>query len=364
MEVQEAGGGGELGSRAGKEQAEAEYHSRDFEWEDLRAEVEADPAFSYHLSPFPGQAAAAPGTASSPQHPSEAWRCFHRRHASGKFFKHSGYAALTILSIDQPGYGLFDATMLERRYLLKEFPELPNSKECAKILEVGCGNGSTAVSILRSNESISVFACDCSKDTLEKANEIISNTKGIDVKDRFRPFLMDVSKENFPDWLFCKAYPSHHKLRKEHPVFLRENQCCVGGMDFVTMIFTLSAIPFTLMPTAIEQCVSVLKPGGLLLFRDYGLYDMTMLRFLPHQRVGFREYMRSDGTLSYFFTLDTVRELFLAAGLIELELEYCCVKSVNRKNGKKMQRVWVHGKFKKKKKNTKLTLINCSNKAP
>jgi methyltransferase-like protein 6 len=76
-----------------------------------------------------------------------------------------------------------------------------------------------------------------------------------------------------------------------------------------------------------------------------GLYDMTMLRFLAHQRVGFREYMRSDGTLSYFFTLDTVRELFHAAGLIELELEYCCVKSVNRKNGKKMQRVWVHGKF-------------------
>jgi hypothetical protein len=29
----------------------------------------------------------------------------------------------------------------------------------------------------------------------------------------------------------------------------------------------------------------------------------------------------------------------------QLELEYCCVSSVNRKNGKKMQRVWVHGKF-------------------
>jgi hypothetical protein len=45
---------------------------------------------------------------------------------------------------------------------------------------------------------------------------------------------------------------------------------------------------------------------------------MTMLRFLPHQRVGFREYMRSDGTLSYFFTLDTVRELFHASGLLEV----------------------------------------------
>ncbi|KAG2633129.1 hypothetical protein PVAP13_2NG278100 [Panicum virgatum] len=295
MEVEEAGGGVE---NAGKDEVEAEYHSHDFEWEDLRAEVESDPAFSYHLSPFPGPAAS---TASPPQPSSEAWRSFHRRHASGKFFK-------------------------ERRYLLKEFPELPNSKDCAKILEVGCGNGSTAVSILR-------------KDTLEKANEIISNTKGVDIKDRFHPFLMDVSKEFFPDWLFCNACKSSHgnchEMRKQLPDFLRENQCCVGGMDFITMIFTLSAIPFAIMPSTIEQCVSVLKPGGLLLFRDYGLYDMTMLRFLPHQRVGFWEYMRSDGTLSYFFTLDT------------LELEYCCVRSVNRKNGKKMQRVWVHGKFMK-----------------
>ncbi|KAG2633131.1 hypothetical protein PVAP13_2NG278100 [Panicum virgatum] len=332
MEVEEAGGGVE---NAGKDEVEAEYHSHDFEWEDLRAEVESDPAFSYHLSPFPGPAAS---TASPPQPSSEAWRSFHRRHASGKFFK-------------------------ERRYLLKEFPELPNSKDCAKILEVGCGNGSTAVSILRSslvpvrerkkrsNESITVFVCDCSKDTLEKANEIISNTKGVDIKDRFHPFLMDVSKEFFPDWLFCNACKSSHgnchEMRKQLPDFLRENQCCVGGMDFITMIFTLSAIPFAIMPSTIEQCVSVLKPGGLLLFRDYGLYDMTMLRFLPHQRVGFWEYMRSDGTLSYFFTLDTVRELFHAAGLITLELEYCCVRSVNRKNGKKMQRVWVHGKFMK-----------------
>nr|CAB3456394.1 unnamed protein product [Digitaria exilis] len=252
VEVEEAPGKLE---NAGKDEAEAEYHSHDFEWKDLKAEVESDPAFCYHLTPFHSPAAS---SSSPPQPSSEAWRSFHRRHASGKFFK-------------------------ERRYLLKEFPELTNSKACAKILEVGCGNGSTAVSILRSSGGITVFACDCSEDTLERANEI----------------------------------------------------------------FTLSAIPFAIMPSTIQQCVSVLKPGGLLLFRDYGLYDMTMLRFLPHQRVGFREYMRSDGTLSYFFTLDTVRELFNAAGLIELELEYCCVKSVNRKKGKEMKRVWVHGKFQK-----------------
>ncbi|RVW34192.1 O-methyltransferase 3 [Vitis vinifera] len=146
---------------------------------------------------------------------------------------------------------------------------------------------------------------------------------------------------------------------------LGESKCCIGGVDFVTLIFTLSAVPLHRMPTAIRECFSILKPGGLLLFRDYGLYDMTMLRFEPEKRVGFREYMRSDGTRSYFFCMDTVRDLFTGSGFTEvlillieichycllmlihqLELEYCCVKS-NRRNGKSMHRVWVHGKFQK-----------------
>ncbi|XP_015644557.1 uncharacterized protein [Oryza sativa Japonica Group] len=282
-------GGGERAAEA------EEYHCHDFEWEDLRAEVEANPAFSYHLSPFP-TTVGTPETPPPPP-PSEAWTSFHRRHTCGKFFK-------------------------ERRYLLKEFPELLNSKDSAKVLEVGCGNGSTVVPILRSSPSTTVYACDCSKETLEKANEIVCSTKGVEVKDRFHPFLLDASKETFPDWLFCKSCrspcSSNCNMIEEYPAFLRDNPCCVDGVDFITMIFTLSAIPFDNMLATLERCVSVLKPGGLVLFRDYGLYDMTMLRFLPHQRVGFREYMRSDGTLSYFFTLDTVRELFHASGLLEI----------------------------------------------
>ncbi|XLU53482.1 hypothetical protein S245_048130, partial [Arachis hypogaea] len=77
------------------------------------------------------------------------------------------------------------------------------------------------------------------------------------------------------------------------------------------------------------------------------LYDMTMLRFEEDKRVGFREYMRLDGTRAYFFCLDTVRDLFVGSGFTELELDYCCVKSVNRQKGKCMRRIWVHGKFQK-----------------
>lgn len=45
---------------------------------------------------------------------------------------------------------------------------------------------------------------------------------------------------------------------------------------------------------------------------------MSMLRFEMDKRVGFREYMRSDGTRSYFFCLDTVRNLFVGAGFTEV----------------------------------------------
>ncbi|KAK9160470.1 hypothetical protein Syun_006811 [Stephania yunnanensis] len=143
--------------------------------------------------------------------------------------------------------------------------------------------------------------------------------------NRFHTFLCDFSKTGFPDW------------------FARD----LGGVDFVTLVFTLSAIPFQTMPKAIGECFGVLRPGGVVLFRDYGLFDMTMLRFHPSKRVGFREYVRMDGTRTYFFCLDTVRKLFGDVGFVAVELDYCCVKSTNRRRGKSMRRVWVHGKFQK-----------------
>ncbi|KAF7143333.1 hypothetical protein RHSIM_Rhsim05G0175600 [Rhododendron simsii] len=331
-----------------------EYHSKDFEWDQHRKEIETDPSLRYHLLPLHvndddddhSNGKSSPcskslsGSSSSPSHDSEAWNHFHARHSTGKFFK-------------------------QRRYLLKEFPELLSFKEYAKVLEVGCGNGSTVLPILRGKESISVYSCDCCHEALKRAQEMIDAADLVKTKQRFHPFLCDFSISGFPKWLACdpcregilqkkdmllSALPDVKDTRGEglnDSTSMNERNCCLGGVDFVTLIFTLSAVPLHRMPTAIAACFSVLKPGGLLLFRDYGLYDMTMLRFEPDKKVGFREYIRPDGTRSYFFCLDTVRDLFVHAGFNELELEYCCVKSVNRRKGKSMKRVWVHGKFQK-----------------
>ncbi|PSR98090.1 Methyltransferase-like protein [Actinidia chinensis var. chinensis] len=320
---------------------DCEYHTNDFEWDQLRQEIESDPSLRYHLLPL--HTITNPSSSQSqsqslfPSQDSEAWNKFHTRHSTGKFFK-------------------------ERRYILKEFPELLSCNEYSKVLEVGCGNGSTVLPILRGKQSITVYSCDCSIEALKRAEEMIYAADLVSVKDRFHPFLCDFSFIGFPKWLACD--PCSEGFLQKQDIFLsdvkdtreagindfvslKERKCCLGGVDFVTLIFTLSAVPIHRMPKAIEACFSVLKPGGLLLFRDYGLYDMTMLRFEPNKKLGSREYMRSDGTRSYFFCLDTVRDLFTRAGFNEIELEYCCVKSVNRRKGKSMRRVWVHGKFQK-----------------
>jgi len=90
-----------------------------------------------------------------------------------------------------------------------------------------------------------------------------------------------------------------------------------------------------------------MKPGSLLFFKDYALYDMTQLRFVSKQGRKLEDnfYVRADGTRTYFFSKEKVRELFSACGFTEVLLEYDIRELRNRKRLISMYRVWIRAKF-------------------
>lgn len=80
---------------------------------------------------------------------------------------------------------------------------------------------------------------------------------------------------------------------------------------------------------------------------------MPMLRFDPTASCksasasGDPVFLRGEGTIARFFTVESTRELFEAAGFTTVELRYCTVFNHNRKTGQKLKRVFVHGVFEK-----------------
>jgi len=120
-----------------------------------------------------------------------------------------------------------------------------------------------------------------------------------------------------------------------------------AAADAVLLVFALSAVSPGRMAAVLALAHAVLRPGGLLLFRDYALYDMPMLRFAPQQMLAPRLFRREDGTLAYFFTTEDLTSRAAAARFAPVECSYACVNNVNRKNATVLQRAFVHGVFKK-----------------
>jgi methyltransferase-like protein 6 len=113
-------------------------------------------------------------------------------------------------------------------------------------------------------------------------------------------------------------------------------------MDACTAYFVLSAVSPQRHRDAVRHLASTLKVGASLCFRDYAQGDIAQLRAEDSGVLTSKSHVRPDLTLSYYFSVEEVRDLFSQAGLEVIECEYHTVENHNRKKGTSLKRAFVH----------------------
>lgn len=210
----------------------------------------------------------------------------------------------------------------DRHWTTREFNELcctaenAESGEQRSVLEVGCGVGNFIFPLVEQDKSLYFYACDFSP----RAVQFVKDNPLYDAS-RCTAFQCDITIDPLTSHIIDKM------------------------VDMVTMIFVLSAIHPDKMAAALSNVFKVLRPGGFLLFRDYGLYDFAMLRFQSGHKLSDNFYVRQDGTRAFYFSTEILTKLVTEAGFTVAECDYVQRETVNKKEGLSVPRIFVQGKF-------------------
>eukprot|EP00605_Chrysophyceae_sp_TOSAG23-4_P002369 GSChrysophyteH1.ASY1.ANO1.2621.1 assembled CDS len=218
----------------------------------------------------------------------------------------------------------------DRHYLHLEFPELllhadqaVSEDNTVQLLEVGCGVGNAVLPLLDLNPNLRITAIDFAKSAIE----ILSNHDAVLGEcSRLHAAVCDVINEPIP-------LPAS----------------IAGQVDMILCLFVISAISPEHQKQVFAKLAHQLRPGGKLLFRDYGRYDEAQLRFKKGSKVQSNLYVRNDGTLAYYFVLDELEAICHSVGLTPVggRCGYIRVAQANRLQGQARHRVFLQGVFEK-----------------
>lgn len=217
----------------------------------------------------------------------------------------------------------------DRHWFEIEFSELffsNQNDEPFSILEAGCGAGNSIFPILEGTSNtrpnLSITGIDFSPRAIQLVH---TDPRYKEFEKRCTAFVFDLAD----------------------PATTLTDNIPPGSVDLVLLVYVMSAIGPESMHLAISKITRILKPGGIVFFRDYGQYDLAQLRFRPQNCLQPSQYQRSDGTLSFFFTLDRVRSLFSPEVYKEIQLGQDRRLLVNRKRRLQMHRIWIQARFQK-----------------
>ncbi|KAG6909371.1 hypothetical protein DXG01_000810 [Tephrocybe rancida] len=178
-----------------------------------------------------------------------------------------------------------------RKWLHNEFPELVDATQPEAgpitIAEIGCGAGNSVFPLLAGNQNpeLQLRAYDYSNHAVKlvQNNELyLSPPVG-----SIQAAVWDLtSSEGLPSGIDIES------------------------VDIVILVFVFSALHPDEWGRAIANIHKMLKPGGLVVMRDYGRHDLTQLRFKAGRLLDENFYIRGDKTRVYFFELDELALLF------------------------------------------------------
>ena len=167
-----------------------------------------------------------------------------------------------------------DRFFKDRQWTHRECPELLQPD--IHVLEIGCGAGNFLWPIYEKNPQIKkLYACDFAASAVDVVKRHEKYVEGGVVE----AFFADITA----DRLVPEPIPPH-------------------SMDIVTLLFVLSAIRPIYFSQVMSTIKETLRPGGIIFFRDYAVLDHTQLRFKSDQILEENMYLRTDGTMSYFFS--------------------------------------------------------------
>uniref|UniRef100_A0A8R1DIS3 tRNA N(3)-methylcytidine methyltransferase n=1 Tax=Caenorhabditis japonica TaxID=281687 RepID=A0A8R1DIS3_CAEJA len=184
-----------------------------------------------------------------------------------------------------------------------------------KYLEAGCGVGNMMFPLVAELPNLKLFAFDFSENAVKLLAERASEL-GLKVATS----VVDLSIPSI-------SSPFEEKV------------------DLATLIFVLSAIHPDKHKVAAENMRNLVKIGGTIVVRDYGVNDHAMIRFGRDARLGDRFYVRQDGTRAFYFELEELSEMFEAVGFKCVSKEYLHRITINHKKNLKVPRIFVQARF-------------------
>lgn len=250
-----------------------------------------------------------------------------------------------------------------RKWLFQEFPVLAEAtaapktapdgsiiRNPVKILEIGAGAGNTAFPILTQNHNpnLKLHACDFSS----AAVEVMRRDPAYN-QDHMQADVWDLGGGATGK----DVSGADGALRPSLPPNIEP-----GTVDIALLVFTFSALAPDQWKQALLNVWTLLKPGGKVLFRDYGRGDLAQVRFKKGRWLGDNFYIRGDDTRVYFFEEAELRDIWQTGGNLSptdgsanadrpaFEVVHLGADRrmlVNRKRKLKMYRCWMQGLFQK-----------------